>query len=366
LGQSGRVVGQKIGIVNRQTQYEPALDGVRGVAVLSVLVFHALPTIISGGFLGVDIFFALSGYLITGLLLSEYEKKGSIDVKQFFAKRWFRLMPALLAVLLVYGIALWLFSPTATLKNQGVDILAALFYATNWVRVSTLNAPTDLGHTWSLAVEAQFYLVWPFLLWELLRTLGIGFRLLLVIVAMALLSAGVRWLLLSQGADVSRVYNGSDVRAETLMWGAALAAWLKLRPVGRPSGEGSRVLGGVAWLAVVGIFVLIVQAQWLSSLYYQFGITIISWLTIFLIWYLHWEEKSYLRKLFEQQWLVWVGSVSYGLYLWHFPVYQVLQFWGLADGYLLGVGLTVSIALAALSFYQMERPLIRWYRSRIQ
>ena len=252
--------------MNRQTQYEPALDGMRGVAVLSVLVFHALPTIVSGGFLGVDIFFALSGYLITGLLLSEYEKKGSIDVKQFFAKRWFRLMPALLAVLLVYGIALWLFSPTATLKNQGVDILTALFYVTNWVRVFTLNAPTDLGHTWSLAVEAQFYLVWPFLLWGLLRTLGIGFRLLFVIVAMALLSAGVRWLLLSQGADVSRVYNGSDVRAETLMWGAALAVWTKLRSTNL-SGREALVSGGIAWVALSGVFLLIVQAQWLSTLY---------------------------------------------------------------------------------------------------
>lgn len=351
--------------MNRQTQYEPALDGVRGVAVLSVLVFHALPTIVSGGFLGVDIFFALSGYLITGLLLSEYEKKGSIDIKQFFAKRWFRLMPALLAVLLVYGIALWLFSPTATLKNQGVDILTALFYATNWVRVSTLNAPTDLGHTWSLAVEAQFYLVWPFLLWALLRTLGIGFRLLLVIVAMALLSAGVRWLLVSQGADVSRVYNGSDVRAETLMWGAALAVWIKLRSTNL-SGREALVSGEIAWVALSGVFLLIVQAQWLSTLYYLFGMTSIALLTIILIGYLYSIEQSYLKRVFEQPWLVWVGSVSYGLYLWHFPVYQMLLSWGFADGYLLGVGLTVSIALAALSFYQMERPLIRWYRSRIQ
>jgi peptidoglycan/LPS O-acetylase OafA/YrhL len=348
-----------------KASYEPALDGIRGLAVLSVMVFHAVPTQVSGGFLGVDIFFALSGYLITGLLLAEYEKTGKIDFSRFFAKRWFRLMPALLLMLIIYGAVIWMFKPSATLKNQGVDILAALLYITNWVRVGNLNQPTDLGHTWSLGVEAQFYLVWPFILLVLLRYFGVKLRLLIAVVSLAGLSYAIRYWLTQQGVDVSRVYNGADARAETLMWGAALAVALKLNsmtPVG--AAQKSRTWpGAAAWLSLTALLVMIAKTKWLSDFYYQIGITLVALLSLLLIAYLHRFENTLLRRVFEHRILVWVGAVSYGLYVWHFPIYQMVISWGFEGWYLLAVGLLVTVPTAAISYYGLERPVLNWYKT---
>lgn len=349
-----------------KASHEPALDGIRGLAVLSVMVFHAIPTQLSGGFLGVDIFFALSGYLITGLLLTEYEKTGQIDFRRFFAKRWFRLMPALLLMLIVYGTVIWIFKPTAVLKNQGVDILAALLYLTNWVRVINRNQATDLGHTWSLGVEAQFYLVWPFMLLLLLRYFGIKRGLLISVVSLAVFSYVIRYWLTQQGVDVSRVYNGADTRAETLMWGAALAVVLKLyskMPIGVAQ-QKSTWPGVAVWVSLAVLLAMIAQTQWLSDFYYQMGITLAALLSASLIGYLHLFEKTSLRRIFEYKPLVWVGAVSYGLYVWHFPIYQMVISWGLEGWYLLALGLLITFTAAIASFYGLERPVLNWYKAK--
>lgn len=352
--------------VKLKTQYEPALDGIRGLAVLSVMVFHAVPTVVSGGFLGVDIFFALSGYLITGLMLAEYEKTGELNFWRFFGKRCCRLMPALLLMLLVYGLVIWLFKSSATLKNQGIDILVAHLYITNWARVVNLNQATDLGHTWSLGVEAQFYLVWPFILLWLLRYFGIKPRLLLAVCVLAGASYAVRYWLGHQGVDVSRVYNGSDTRAETLMWGAALAVLMKITPsmqvrVGQTNMIWQTIL---AWLSLATLLVMIFKMQWVSSFYYQVGITGVALLSLFLIWYLHLYSNTLLKQVFENRFLVWIGTISYGLYVWHFPIYQMVISWGFEDWYLLAVGLVATFAAAAISFYGLERPVLNWYKER--
>ncbi len=349
--------------MKNQSAHEPALDGVRGLAVLAVLVFHALPTTLSGGFLGVDIFFALSGYLITGLLLAEFDATQRLNIRQFFVRRWFRLAPALLAMLMVYGLVVWLFVPLASLKKQGVDILVALLYLTNWGRVISLNAETDLGHTWSLAVEAQFYLVWPFLMWVLLRCVGKRTHLLLAMVALAALSWAVRLVLTAQGVDVSRTYNGLDTRAETLMWGAAFAVLGSLKSA--PQVNPSRQIWNLAGAVCLGVIVLLIaQAQWTSILYYNYGITLVAVSSALLVFYLHRIDQSWVKRLFEQTWLVWVGSISYGLYLWHFPIYRLLTGLGLDRWALLGAGFGLTVVVASVSYYGMERPLMNWRKSR--
>ena len=346
--------------------YEPALDGIRGFAVLSVMVFHAIPVQVSGGFLGVDVFFALSGYLITGLLLSEHLKTGKIDFWRFFAKRGFRLMPALVSMLIVYGLMIWAFKPSADLKNQGLDILAAFLYVTNWVRVANHNQVSDLGHTWSLGVEAQFYLVWPFILVLLIRCFGFKRRLLIAVVSLAVFSYGIRYWLVHQGVDVSRVYNGTDARAETVMWGAALAVTLRLDLTSPLVNAQKKAIWPtmLAWLSLAALAVAIVKTQWLSDFYYQMGITVVALLSIFLIGYLHLFENTFIRRIFEYKLVVWVGAISYGLYVWHFPIYQMIISWGLDGWYLLSLGLLLTFVAAAISFYGLERPVLNWYKAK--
>ena len=349
--------------MKNQSAHEPALDGVRGLAVLAVLVFHALPTTLSGGFLGVDIFFALSGYLITGLLLAEFDATQRLNIRQFFVRRWFRLAPALLAMLLVYGLVVWLFVPLASLKKQGMDILVALLYLTNWARVLSLNAETDLGHTWSLAVEAQFYLLWPFLLWGLLRCFGKRTHLLGVMIALAALSWAVRLALAAQGVDVSRTYNGLDTRAETLMWGAAFAVLASLKSP--PQVNENRQSWNLAAALCLGLILwLFAQAQWTSSLYYRYGITLVAVSSALLVFYLHRIDQSWIKRRFEQTWLVWVGSISYGMYLWHFPIYRLLTGLKLDEWPVLAIGMSMTVAISTISFYALERPLMNWRKDK--
>ena len=324
-----------------------------------------MPLTLTGGFLGVDIFFALSGYLITRLLLLEYEQNQRINLLKFYLRRWFRLGPALLAMLLFYGLTVWLFSPGATLNNQGVDILLASLYLTNWARALLLKQPEDLGHTWSLAVEEQFYIVWPLLLWLLLRTLGPKYLLLLAIVALAASSWGTRLFLFYSDATVSRLYNGLDTRAETIMWGAALAVWTNI-PKNTISiqNKGTKVLALTA-VSLACVFALLAGAEWASDWYYQYGITATAILAVIIIGYLHSSYSSIIKIVLSNRYLVWLGTVSYGLYLWHFPLYRLLLSLNIKDGWLLLAGSMITVPVAALSYYLLERPLLRYHSNKM-
>jgi peptidoglycan/LPS O-acetylase OafA/YrhL len=193
--------------------YKPALDGLRGMVVMAVVLFHAVPHALPGGFLGVDVFFALSGFLITRLLLNEHATQGRINLWRFYVRRSWRLAPALCLMLLLYvsielawhGVGQW--------KTLTLDALLALAYVTNWTRATGWHLPADLGNTWSLAVEKQFYLLWPFILIGVLKSSHRhGVRVILV-GAMSLASMFWRLYLQDQGASDDRQYNGSDVRA---------------------------------------------------------------------------------------------------------------------------------------------------------
>src|SRR5215213_8777139 len=233
--------------------YSPGLDGLRAIAVMAVLLYHADLGWIPGGFLGVEVFFVISGYLITALLLSEWRQKGTIDLKNFWLRRARRLLPALYVLLVVTLAFAVVFLPGEVAGLRG-DVFAAVGYVTNWFLIfgqesyfESVGRPSMLQHLWSLAVEEQFYLIWPVVL---AVGLGVGAtrqrrrRVLTVALLGAAASAAAMALLYAPGVDPSRIYYGTDTRATGLLCGAALAfLWSpgdKSRPA-EPSHHGPKL-----------------------------------------------------------------------------------------------------------------------------
>jgi peptidoglycan/LPS O-acetylase OafA/YrhL len=339
----------------KSLEHEPALDGLRAMAVMAVVLFHAVPHALPGGFFGVDVFFALSGYLITRLLLSEYDTLGRIDLWRFYIRRIWRLAPALCVMLWVYVSIELAWHGFAKWKTLALDALLALAYVTNWTRATGWHLPADLGHTWSLAVEEQFYLIWPLLLIGVLKlTRRRGLQVLLVSV-MALASMLWRLYLQDQGASVDRLYNGSDVRAETLLWGALLAI---LR---HPEATQQRRhwLDQVGeWLIPALMFGLWIGAQWTDAWVYSVGVTAVSGMSLLLIHGLHGGRWQFVYRVLSTGSVVYVGRVSYGIYLWHFPILRWLMESPMDAWSRLVCTLALSLAAASLSYHLMEKPLL--------
>lgn len=337
--------------------YVPALDGLRAVAVLSVMVFHAQPDWLPGGFLGVDIFFVLSGYLITRLLLLEYSARGRIAWRRFYGRRALRLVPALLLMLLAYCAWMSLVPRIDLAKHLG-DALLAFLYVSNWARAFDIHALHYLGHTWSLAVEAQFYLLWPLLVLWVLRRNAAPASLAAWAAVLALASWGARLGLLWSGAPIERMYNGLDSHSDGLMAGALLAAvwsgasrWWDTLPA-----WARRALLAAA-VALLGA--LIARADWTNPWMSGLGYTAVSLAVVLVLLALGSAEPSLLGRVLSLRFLVWVGTISYGLYLWHFPVLLVLRDWEIGGWTHVVAGFALTFALAAASYYLVERPLLR-------
>lgn len=337
--------------------YVPAFDGLRAVAVLSVMMFHAQPGWLPGGFIGVDIFFVLSGYLITRLLLAEYGAQGRIAWRRFYVRRALRLVPALVLLLVAY--CAWMsLVPGVDMAAHLGDALLAFLYVSNWARAFDVHALHYLGHTWSLAVEAQFYLLWPLLVLRVLRRNAAPASLAAWAAVLALASWGARLGLLCSGASLERMYNGLDSHADGLMAGALLAAgW---------SGASRRWEELPAWArrallaaAVALLGALIARADWTSPWMSGLGYVAVSLTVVLVLLALGSAEPSLLGRLLSIRFLVWVGTISYGLYLWHFPVLRVLQDWELGGWTLVIAGFALSFTLAAASYRFVERPLLR-------
>lgn len=343
--------------------YLPGLDGLRAFAVIVVLLYHADVAWLPGGFLGVEVFFVLSGYLITALLVAEWQRYGSIKLGRFWLRRARRLLPGLfllLLALLSYAIVL-LPAEVARLRD---DVLAALGYVTNWFLIvrrqpyfETAGRQSLLQHLWSLAVEEQFYLLWPIVL-SLGLLAGRRVMLLLTLGGVAL-SALLMALLYQPAADPSRVYYGTDTRAAGLLAGAALAlAWLpRARPT--PYRLVDRVLldllGIEALVALIWIFVQVDPNQpWL----YRGGFLLIDGASAVLIYVV--STPTRVRALFSLAPLRLIGQRAYSLYLWHWPVFMLTRprlDLPLDGQPLLLVRLALTIVLAELSYRYVEQPV---------
>jgi peptidoglycan/LPS O-acetylase OafA/YrhL len=352
----------------------PALDGVRALAVALVLADHGGLVGVSGGFVGVDVFFVLSGFLITSLLLAEHRTSGGLDLAAFWARRARRLLPALVVMVMTTWLVRGLFAPDAV-TGLRTDALAALLWVANWrfavqgTDYFTLGQnASPLQHTWSLGVEEQFYLLWPLLISALIavaarrgggnRTTA---RLVAVVAAGGALASACWTIVLSGHASASRVYFGSDCRAQALLVGAlAAAVFAPCWPSGARNRWTARRAVGVA--PVLGLLALAALAHWASgssSEYHRGLLTVTALAAGLLIVGVFLAPGSLVARLFALRPLVLVGRVSYGIYLWHWPVFLVLT--GLRTGLtgpsLLVLRCLVTASLAVASWVLVEQPV---------
>lgn len=310
--------------------YLPGLDGLRAIAVTAVLLYHGGLNL-RGGFLGVESFFVLSGFLITALLLAEWRRQGRVSLTGFWLRRARRLLPALfllLAATLLYTIVAL---PWKTAEVRG-DVVAALGYVTNWHLVFSQQSyfdaavrPPLLRHLWSLAVEEQFYLLWPLLFSAGMRYVRAK-GLLLLTLAMAAASVALMALLYRPGADPSRVYYGTDTRAAGLLLGAALAlAWTpERRPGDRTRGVG-RILDLAGLLGLGGLIAAYFRVYEQQTSLYRGGFALVALCTAVVIMAITHPDARLTPAALGWQPLRWIGLRSYGIYLWYWPVFQVTR-----------------------------------------
>ena len=345
----------------------PALDGVRGVAVAVVLLFHGGVGWARGGFLGVDAFFVLSGLLITSLLLDEVRREGAIDLGRFWARRARRLFPALLAVVAAAGLYGALIATPDALRGLRLDALATLAYVANWRYVAAgadyfevTAQPSVLRHTWSLAIEEQFYLAWPLVVFGLARTRARLSWIGGVAIGGVLASAIAMWVVHEPGQDPSRAYYGTDSRAQVVLMGAALAVGVAV--VRRRGGIGRElgiVLGVAALLGAAAFTAAVARVEGSETALYRGGFFGLALAVAAVLAHIVLVPNGWSARALAWTPLRAAGRISYGLYLWHWPLYLTLtrERTGASGVGLLALRLVATTAVAVISYYVLELPI---------
>jgi peptidoglycan/LPS O-acetylase OafA/YrhL len=373
--------------VRRSKRYMPGLDGLRAIAVLAVIAYHLEFGWAPGGLLGVGVFFTLSGYLITDILLAHMARR-DMRLVDFWLGRARRLLPALFLMLVVVVAWVTLFGPAQPDRFRDAVVAAAL-YVSNWQLIfqdvsyfARFGPAEPLGHLWSLAVEEQFYILWPFMLLAGVRLIrerpgapaGVRPRLAIATLVLAAASAILMVVLYHPSFDPSRVYDGTDTRAFELLFGAALAmVWPSRKLQSRIAAGARNLIDGAGALGLLVILLLVWRTDPYSSFIYHGGLVLLSLATVLLVAALA-HPASRLGPLLGWAPLRWIGVRSYGIYLWHFPIIVLTTPSGvhgrspLRDA--LEVGATFGIA--ALSWRYVEEPVRHgalgrlWKRARAQ
>jgi peptidoglycan/LPS O-acetylase OafA/YrhL len=352
------------------------LDGLRGIAVAAVFCYHAGISQVPGGLLGVDLFFVVSGYLITGLLVGEHDRTGGLSFANFWGRRARRLLPAMLIMLAVV-VLVWRFTATASvLLGLQRDAVSTLFYFANWhfafagqSYFDHLSAPSPLLHMWSLAVEEQFYLLWPLVVWVVMRnrTAAAGRRVLRVVCLIGTALSTLTLVVMTMtGGDLSRIYYGTDTRSLALLVGALLALYQPLDSAA-PSKFVARAGFAVLGLAgAVGLVWCFLKVPGQSSFLYHGGFLVVAILGAAVLAGLVGAPRGPLAALLIFPPLRQLGRISYGVYLWHWPVILFLTHarTGMGGNWLLALRAATTITIAALSWTLIEQPVQRFARSR--
>ncbi|MHB1518722.1 MAG: acyltransferase family protein [Acidimicrobiales bacterium] len=350
--------------VEGREPYNPGLDGIRALAILGVIAYHLGFGWAGGGLLGVGVFFVLSGYLITDLLVAEYRRRTTIQLGQFWLRRARRLLPALFVMLFV--VAVW-----ATLFNRGQlpdlrsDMLPAIFYMSNWWFIfhhvsyfAAFGPPSPLGHLWSLAVEEQFYVFWPIVMLGALRWVKSQRVIVIGILLLAAGSAIEMAVLYSPVTDPTRVYDGTDTRAFALLIGAALALVLPRSRSFFTIGRGARrCLEAVSILSITGIVALYAFTSQYDPFVYRGGMVLLSVFTALLI-AICVHPGTRVGAWLGVEPLRWIGERSYAIYLWQYPVIINTTPQGASASYPRAALQVASIiGISALSWHFIEQPV---------
>jgi peptidoglycan/LPS O-acetylase OafA/YrhL len=356
-------------------RYMPGLDGLRAIAVLAVIGYHLQVPWMPGGLLGVGIFFTLSGYLITDLLLAQWALRGRLALGDFWMRRARRLLPALFVVLAV--VTIWVaFLDQAQLAALRPGVAAAAGYVSNWWLIAEHSSyfarfgpPSPLGHLWSLSVEEQFYLIWPWLLLlglHLVRGKHSQYWLAGAALLLAAASAVEMGLLYHPGYDPTRVYDGTDTRAFGLMIGAALAfVWPSRLRRADISTRSRRLLDGTGAVGLIVIVLLIWRTGQYSPFLYPRGMVLLSLATAAVVAAAA-SPATRVGHVLGWAPLRWLGVRSYGIYLWHFPIIVLTTPANGSESMLRGCAqLAASIGAAALSWHFVEDPIRRGALSRL-
>ena len=354
--------------MGKKRRYITGLDGIRAIAVIMVLAYHLKLALFKSGFLGVTVFFVLSGYLITDILISEVEEEGTIDLKNFWLRRIRRLVPAVMsmAVVIIFVSAV----VNRVIFTKGCkDFLASVLGFNNWWQIfnkvsyfEAAGVPSPFTHCWSLAIETQFYLIYPLILlgiYKLAKSRGEGRakRGLLfagVTLLLALISVILMIVLFDPQKDASRVYYGTDTRAFSLLFGALLAIMWEYRMVPRRlSASVNMVLGSVSFAALL---VMTIAINGSSNFWYRGGQFVGTILTVLVIYAVS-GRKTLLSRLLSNPVLKWIGDRSYSLYLWHYPIILLISKGIKASWWITLIEIVLSVVLAELSYRFIETPI---------
>lgn len=354
--------------MGKKRRYITGLDGIRAIAVIMVLAYHLKLALFKSGFLGVTVFFVLSGYLITGILISEVEEEGTIDLKNFWLRRIRRLVPAVMsmAVVIIFVSAV----VNRIIFTKGCkDFLASVLGFNNWWQIfnkvsyfEAAGVPSPFTHCWSLAIETQFYLIYPLILlgiYKLVKSRGEGRanRGLLfagVTLLLALISVILMIVLFDPQQDASRVYYGTDTRAFSLLFGALLAILWEYRMVPRRlSASANMVLGSVSF-AVLLMMTIAINGS--SNFWYRGGQFVGTILTVLVIYTVS-GRKTWLSRFLSNPVLKWIGDRSYSIYLWHYPIILLISKGIKASWWITLIEIVLSVVLAELSYRFIETPI---------
>jgi peptidoglycan/LPS O-acetylase OafA/YrhL len=356
----------------RGIQYIPAIDGLRAIAVMAVIFYHLGFSWIPGGFLGVDLFFVISGYVITRLLLDSIDRSGGLDLRAFYLARLRRLLPALVFMLVTTAIAVGIWAPD-TIKRFLIDTPFALTGSMNWWLVGrhldyfeAIGRPPLLQHTWSLAVEAQFYLFWPLILLLILKFFGKK-RIAIASLAIAAIS-GIALMALSFSLDaassskVSHVYFGTDTHSIGLFLGAALAvSWIPQNFKTTVSKKAQDFIDGIGVFGFLGILASFLLIDESDPTLYKIAFPLAGIFAAAIITSIV-HPASRFAPLLQNRVLLWIGERSYAIYLWHWVIFQVtrpsVDLAG-ASWAMYSLRILIVFALADISLRYIELPVRR-------